>query len=101
MHVQIPAVMALPVHLDREHSVTYHANSDPVAMNQRMMSSTTKLMAFFDTNRDHTEAYHLLYMEFPEQYVWVAMSKKWRPHQHDFRIGRTHFAGPSSGEHFT
>ena len=39
-----------------------------IAIDQRM-ESTTKLMAFFDTNRDHPEAHHLLYMEFPEWYV--------------------------------
>ena len=33
MHVQIPAVMALPVHLDGEHSVIYHPNSGPLAIN--------------------------------------------------------------------
>ena len=42
----------------------------------------------------------MLYVEFPEQYVWMAKSKKWRPHQRDFSIGRIHFASPSSGEHF-
>ena len=98
MHVQIPAVMALSVHLDGERSVTYHANSGPLAINQRMESSTTKLMAFFDTNRYYPEAHHLLHVEFPEQYVWMANSKKWRPHQHDFSIERIHFAGPSSRE---
>ena len=96
MHIQIPAVMALPVNLDGEHSVTYHANSGPLAIDQRMEFSTTKLMAFFDTNRDHPEAHHLLHVKFPEQYVWMAKSKKWRPCQHDFSIARIHFAGPSS-----
>ena len=57
-----------------------------LTINQRMETSMTTLMAFFDTNKDHPEAHHLLYVEFPEQYVWVTMSKKWRSCCHDLII---------------
>lgn len=57
-------------------------------------------MAYFEANAKYPEAQCLLYVDFPEQYVWVVKSKSWKPHQHNFCIGRLHFASPSFGEWF-
>jgi hypothetical protein len=65
---------------------------------QRAERSRTKLMAYFETNQTDPHACSLLYVEFPEHFVWKASSRTWSPCQCDFSIGHLHFAPPSSGE---
>ena len=57
-------------------------------------------MGYFDANTDYPEAQHLLYIQFPEHYVWEKNVRRWKPRQYDFAIGHLHFASLASGECF-
>jgi Helitron helicase-like domain at N-terminus len=100
IHVQIPAVIPLPVHLPGQHNVTYDANQDAASVLERAEHSKTMLMGYFEANTNYPKARELLYVQFPEKFVWQAKAKAWKPRQHDFAIGRLHFASPASGERF-
>jgi hypothetical protein len=75
MHTQVPAVMALPVHLPGQHNVIFDADRDVLDMEQRMESSKTQLMGYFEANREYPQAQEVLYVEFPESFVWHKTEK--------------------------
>jgi hypothetical protein len=92
--------MALPVHEKDHHNVIFDPNTDEMTILQNAERSRTKLMAYFEANWTDPHTHSLLYVEFPEHFVWKASSRTWSPCQCDFIIGHLHFAPPSSGERF-
>jgi hypothetical protein len=101
LHSQVPAVLALPVHLENQHNITYDPNLDAETLRQQTENATTMLLEFFKMNNDDTwgaEARRHLYVEFPEHFVW--RRKTWHIRRSGDTIGRVHFAGVNTGERF-
>ena len=97
IYTQVPAVMALPVHEKNHQTVSFDPNTDEMTILDRAERAKTKLMAYFEANQTYPHAQGLLYLEFPEHFVWKAGPKIWTPCQRGFSIGCLHFASPSSG----
>ena len=70
IHTQGPAVMALPVHEKDHQTVAFDTNTNEMTILDRAERAKTKLMAYFETNQTYPHAWELLYVEFPEHYVW-------------------------------
>ena len=71
IHIQVPAVVALPVHLPGHHTVLYDVNMDAHTIAERADASQAMLMAFFQSNAQigpGTPKY--LYVKYPEHFVW-------------------------------
>ena len=92
--------MALPVHEKDHQTVSFDPNTVEMTILDRAESAKTKLMAYFEANQTYPHAQGLLYVEFPEHFVWKSGPKVWTPCQRGFSIGHLHFASPSSGECF-
>ena len=84
--------MPLPVHVEGAHNVVFHEQDEETIIEEQAESSMT--------NQADPHARTLLYIEFPEHYVWNKSEKVWTPRQRDFCIVHIHFAPPSSGERF-
>lgn len=92
MQDRFPSVTRLQVHLPDQQSVVYRDNEPLPAALAR--GRTTTLTAWFKANRDHPEARHLLYADFPGHYTWPA-TKKWTPRRRPIPVvGRMFHTNP-------
>ena len=99
MHAEEPTVYRLPVHLENQQVVYYHPEDEPnevLAQGER----DDRLTGYFRLNATDVGAHNYTYQEIPQHYVWDPKSKKWKPRQRQFAIGRMYFAAPSAGERF-
>ena len=51
-----------------------------------------------EINKTKPEARELLYIEFPNKWVWNNKDKLWTPRKKGYTIGRTFYVHPNSGE---
>ena len=102
MHAEVPAVVRLQVHLPNGHYVVWNSDIQNTAQDalERVEHKKTTLMAFFKANEEYEEAHNLLYHEFPQFFVWLESSKKWKLRQRGMAIGRMHYIPPTAGERF-
>lgn len=103
MHGRHPAVLKLPVHLEKQQYVQY-ADDDPL---QEIMEKyeRTLLMAWFlanqanlpvggaDAKSDKT-ARDYMYIQFPEFYIYNYNAKAWQARKANFQIGRLSMTNP-------
>ena len=106
LHVQVPSVTDLGVHLPGENSVIFNPDQPPEDILVRASESRTKLMAYFEANAKDLigmggrRARDTFYMDFPEFFTFDANKKCWKPRKSGFSIGRMHFVHIASGERF-
>ena len=100
MHLELPSVYRLPVHLEGQHMVYFNADDTPEDVLDRASSQKTQLTAWLKANQTHVEAHNHTYQEFPEYFVYKQNQKAWSPRQQRFAIGRMFFVHPSGGERF-
>jgi len=80
IHVQVSAVVALPVHLPGHHTVRYDVNMDAQTIAERADASQIMLMAFFQSNtQNNPDMPKYLYVKYPEYYVWQKKEHVWTP----------------------
>ena len=58
MHVQIPTVVALPVHLPGKHNFIFDANQDSMSTLEREDHSKTILMGYFESNIKYPQVWY-------------------------------------------
>ena len=101
MHLELPSVYRLPVHLEDEQQVIWHEGAS-VAEQERAVEGghKTHLTQWFTANATFPDAANYTYQEFPQHFVWVAKQKIWKPRERGFAIGRIRFVHPAAGETF-
>ncbi|KAK9733232.1 hypothetical protein RND81_04G053500 [Saponaria officinalis] len=75
IHYRTPPVQRLNFHLPGEQSVVY--NDD-----------------------DQLDARELTYSEFPSKFVWIEKTRRWKPRDNGFAIGRVYHSSPGCGERY-
>ena len=68
LHGRKPSVMSLAVHLDGNQMVYFHEGQEVNTLAQG--PPRTMLTAFFEYNRLNPDTGDLLYVDFPEHFVW-------------------------------
>ena len=101
MHLELPSVYRLPVHLEDEQQVLWREGAN-VAEQERAVENShkTHLTQWFVANETFPDAANHTYQEFPQHFVWVAKQKIWKPRERGFAIGRICFVHPTAGETF-
>jgi hypothetical protein len=99
VHVQVPNVVRLQIHLPGQHMVTFDPNEDIHTTLARASHERTTLSAYFEANADPghlgLEARKYTYQEFPQHFTWKTDGKKWSIRLKDFAIGRMFFVPPT------
>jgi hypothetical protein len=101
-HGQDPPVYRLPLHLPDKQPVFFGEHPSTQDMEEALEQSTSKLLAWFEYNRNHEDGRQYLYHEFPEHYVYNKDKevRSWTPRQRGFAIGRVYYCSPNAGERF-
>ncbi|XP_022041580.1 uncharacterized protein LOC110944175 [Helianthus annuus] len=95
-----PAVLALQLHLPKNHSVTF-TNTDIMSeVIHRERDKNTMLTAFFEKNRQDPTARQYLYKDFPAHYTWNKGDAIWKTRKIKPRRGRIVSANPAEGERY-
>lgn len=76
MHFQSHAIIRLDCHLPERQTVYFHEGRGQEALSN---VRNTKLLAFFELNRNDPSANNFLYTEIPLHYTWKEGVKKWEP----------------------
>lgn len=101
MHLELPTVYRLPVHLADEQQVFWREGAS-VAEQERAVENShkTHLTQWFVANETFPDAINYTYQEFPQHFVWVAKQKTWKIRERGSAIGRMRFVHPMAGETF-
>jgi hypothetical protein len=101
-HEESPNVVKLPVHLPDQQVYTFKKDDTTECRADRKEASRSKLMAFFDWNKDlPDDAPRRRYSEMPKHCVWLPKSRKWKIRQNSREaIGRMYHCTPNQGERF-
>ncbi|KAG5521520.1 hypothetical protein RHGRI_033922 [Rhododendron griersonianum] len=67
---------------------------DDIRSRARQERST--LTGFFEWYTKNENAIPYTYQEFPQHFVWIETTKKWKPRERGYAIGRMYFASPNS-----
>lgn len=101
MYEKFLLVQELAVHLPEEQVVYFNPNLTSDSLQEKMESARSTLMAFFLYNHKHYDGCHLLYQEFPTQYVYDLKQRRWHLRQNDsMTIGRMFHNSPTAGEKY-
>ncbi|XP_073120058.1 uncharacterized protein [Henckelia pumila] len=95
-----PAVINLALHLPNKHCVTFWRNQNLDYVLRQEHNSKTMLTEFFYTCSVNAKARTLLYVEFPEYYVWDNQTKSWYERKKRRVIGRVNAANLVEGERY-
>ncbi len=96
---QEPTIERLEIHLEGHHSVYFKEGEYDKA---KMMGKekTTKLLGYFNANREYGNALDIRYVDFPKYFTWKKGESKWQPRKkyevggkksgiYDFSVPRT------------
>jgi hypothetical protein len=103
MHCAFPNVVRLQVHLPGQQYVTWNENGQQTIQEvaDNAAERDTTLTGYFKANQQYPElAQNVSYQDFPSKFVWVQRTRKWKPRQRGFAIGRMYYAQPTAGERF-
>ena len=101
MHLELPSVYRLPIHLEDEQQVIWREGASVVEQERAVENSQqTHLTQWFVANETFHDAANYTYQEFPQHFVWVPKQKTWKPRERGFAIGRIRFVHPSAKETF-
>ena len=99
-----PAVMKLAIHVEDQHSVCFQEGRAEQALET---VKPTTLMAYFDLNKEDTEAQGIKYQDIPEYFTWDITKHKWNRRKKQPKdgeiprtIGRISNVLPIQGEKF-
>ena len=91
----------MAIHLPDQQNVYFHAGNEAEAV-ERISTCHTHLTAWFELNRQSSEAVHLLYTEMPLHYIFDVKLRKWRKRQRggDKVISRIYTVHPNEHERY-
>jgi hypothetical protein len=95
-----PSVYHLPVHLEDKHNIHYEEDDDPELLLDDEARKKTPLTEWFTANATLPSAKDITYQYYPQKFIWVKETRKWKPHSQCYFIGRKYFVYPSTGECF-
>ncbi|XP_076923251.1 uncharacterized protein LOC143585322 [Bidens hawaiensis] len=99
VHYRMPSVTRLPFHLPGQQHVVYGADDDLDNVLEKVESvSSSMFTAWMKCNQKYANACKLSYVEFPTEFVWHALPRRWEPRKSGFFIGRIHPVSPAAGE---
>ncbi|CAG8595222.1 10578_t:CDS:2 [Acaulospora colombiana] len=84
------------IHLPNQQRIIFN-KSDNITEVITDQNQQTSLTEYFITNAQDPDASNLLYVDFPQQYTWNKMIKRWKKHQHGNCIVRIFMAHPGEG----
>jgi len=99
-HEEWPPVTHLALHLPGEQPVYFEPEAGVLALEERMATSSSTLMAFFKYNAENEDGHQYLYQEFPTHFVYKSRTKEWKPRQKGIAIGRMYTCSPLAGERY-
>ncbi|XP_031096970.1 uncharacterized protein LOC116001221 [Ipomoea triloba] len=97
-----PAVVHLQVHLQNYQYINFHGNDRLVNIVEDDFASRTMLTQFFYMTRvdEVAKKLNLLYIQFPEYFVWNNQKKLWTQRKKKEVIGRLVTVNPTEGERY-
>ncbi|KAG5512701.1 hypothetical protein RHGRI_038884 [Rhododendron griersonianum] len=97
-----PAVISLHLHLEGRQTINFKDDSNLQSIADNDFLSRTMLTQFFWMNANHEKAkqQRLLYVHFPEEYVWDNQSRSWHERKQKEVIGRIITANPKECERY-
>lgn len=98
LHREKPDVQRLQVHLPGENTVTFRDDDDLREILDNDANKKTTLTEWFVTNQNCACANELLYIDFPDRWVWNKSRKCWTERQKGHCIGRMHNIVPTAGD---
>ena len=100
IHIKMPSVERLHVHLLNKHMVRFNVKANLKSDVDDEWLHRTMLTEWFVANRCHANARSLTYCDFPTKWIWLASKKQWIPKTSSYRIGRIYSVHPTTGELF-
>lgn len=100
VHEEYPPVEHLAVHLPDQQLVSWPETHNDDQLRAHLERSASTLTAFFKYNATSALGRHLLYQDFPSQFVYVKATRTWQPRQRGTAIGRMYFCNPLQGERY-
>ncbi len=78
LHQEWPSVERLEIHLPRHHNVVFNPLDDEDEVHERLLSTTSKLLQWFELNREDPNARQWRYIDIPEHYSWDKQRHQWK-----------------------
>jgi hypothetical protein len=105
LHVRVPAVERLEIHLPGMNRVTYSEDDSLMDVVSRHRVRKSSLTEWFAMNERHEHCRDLTYCEFPNRFTWYGAHTKWVPRARGVKvgvgkIGRVRYVHPTTGELF-
>ncbi|KAK9665879.1 hypothetical protein RND81_14G142400 [Saponaria officinalis] len=99
-HYRTPPVQRLNFHLPGEQNVVYEDDDQLDVVVHRQSTKQTMFLAWLECNKRYAQVRELTYSEFPSKLVWVQKTRRWKPRDNDFAIGRIYHSSPGCGERY-
>nr|KAJ0217971.1 hypothetical protein LSAT_V11C300113370 [Lactuca sativa] len=98
IHYRYPAVVRLHFHLPGQQQVIYDPDDDIDNILDKPYVASSMFTSWLECNKIYKQARYLTYVEFPTKFVWKTKSRKGKPKEIGFSIGRIHAVSPKLGE---
>ncbi|KAK9665754.1 hypothetical protein RND81_14G133600 [Saponaria officinalis] len=98
IHYKTPRVQRLNFHLPNEQSVVYNDDDQLDVVVHRPSIQHTKFLGWLECNKVYPQARELTYSEFPSKFVWIEKTRRWKPRNNGFAIGRIYHSSSGCGE---
>jgi len=99
VHHRYPSVMRLPFHLEGQQQVIYGDEEDiDYVVSKEGTISCSKFLSWMEYNKENEDGRHLTYVEFPTEFVFKKVERRWSPRKQGVTIGRIYTVSPSVGE---
>nr|KAJ0212688.1 hypothetical protein LSAT_V11C400224740 [Lactuca sativa] len=98
IHYRYPTAVRLPFHLLGQHQVIYDPDDDIDNILDKSFIASLMFTSWLECNKIYKQARNLTYVEYPTKFVWKTKSRKWKPREIGFSIGKIHVRVPTSFE---
>jgi hypothetical protein len=93
-------VIHLALHLPGEQPVYFDPAAGSLDLEERMVASSSTLIAFFKYNETHPDVPQYLYQQFSTHFVYLPKTKEWKSRERGIAIGRIYTCSPFAGERY-
>lgn len=102
IHNRDPAIQILAVHLENMQRINFRRNQPLQSIVDNEFNKKTTLTKWLNYNYYNTDGRHLMYLNFPREFVWYADEKYWQRRRRNINsvIGRLAYVHPESGDLF-
>lgn len=101
IHHHKPSIVKLVFHLENEQQVCFRENEQLPAVLDRINTTASMFIQWFETNKEDSSGRDLTYVQFPEKFLWNESQKTWNRRKNNIRvIGRLVYVHPTAGNYF-